>query len=114
MRINFLKIVLSIILIACLLDMPYWYYQLVRFVSMLSFLYLAYVEYEENKQKNIAVVWVEKQTKYTPLFLYIALAILFQPFIKIALGRNIWNIVDVIVSVFLLISIFINNKKLTK
>ena len=110
MRINFLKIVLSIILMACLFDMPYWYYQLVRFISMLAFLYLAYVEYEENKQKNIAVVWVEKRTKYTPLFLYISLAILFQPLIKFSFGRTLWNVIDVIVGVGLLLSVF-NKKK---
>ena len=28
-----------------------------------------------------------------------ALALLFQPFIKIALGRLIWNVVDVVVAV---------------
>jgi hypothetical protein len=29
-------------------------------------------------------------------------AILFQPLIKIALGRNIWNIVDVVVAMLLI------------
>lgn len=32
-----------------------------------------------------------------------AVALLFQPFFKIALGRGMWNIVDVIVAVALLI-----------
>lgn len=39
-----------------------------------------------------------------------ALALLFQPFIKIALGRTIWNVVDVIVTV-LLIVLWIKEKK---
>ena len=30
-----------------------------------------------------------------------ALALLFQPFFKLALGRTIWNIVDVMVAIFL-------------
>jgi hypothetical protein len=34
--------------------------------------------------------------------IYLALALLFQPFLKISLGREIWQIVDVIVAVFLL------------
>lgn len=85
--------------------MPYWYYQLVRFISMIAFLYLAYVEYEENKEKNIAVGWTDTKTKYTPLFLYLALAILFQPFIKIALGRELWNIIDVLVGLALLLTL---------
>ena len=39
-----------------------------------------------------------------------ALALLFQPFIKIALGRMMWNIVDVIVAV-LLIVLWIKERK---
>ena len=42
-------------------------------------------------------------------FVFAAFALLFQPFFKVALGRTIWNIVDVIVAVgllYLLISTF--------
>ncbi len=39
-------------------------------------------------------------------FTYGALAILFQPIFKISLGRDIWNIIDVIVGVGLIITIF--------
>jgi len=38
----------------------------------------------------------------------IALAVLFQPIFKIALGRELWNIADVIVGSSLLVSIFLN------
>jgi len=34
------------------------------------------------------------------------LALLFQPFFKISLGRELWNVVDVIVGIGLLISAF--------
>lgn len=71
--------------------MPYGYYQLIRFISMIGFAYLAYSAYKQNKKNEI--------------FIYIVLAVLFQPFIKIALGRTIWNIVDVIVSIGLVISV---------
>ena len=37
---------------------------------------------------------------------FIGLAILFQPLIKISLGRTGWNIVDVIVAAFLIVSVF--------
>ena len=40
------------------------------------------------------------------MYLFIFFAILFQPFIKIALGRQIWNIVDVVVVVLLIGSMF--------
>jgi hypothetical protein len=88
-----LKIVLSIFLFLCLLKMPYGFYQLVRFVAMVGFAILAY-------QAN------ERQDK-TETIIYTCLTILFQPWIKIALGRQIWNIVDIVVGVGLITSIFI-------
>ena len=44
-------------------------------------------------------------------FTFAALAVLFQPFIKIALGRFIWNIVDVIVAVGLVYLVVMAFKK---
>lgn len=78
--------------------MPYGYYQAVRFIGMLGFILLAYFS---NQQKH-----------KTEVVIYIAIALLFQPFIKIALGRTVWNIVDVIVGVGLIASIFIKPKPL--
>ncbi|MEQ2602819.1 DUF6804 family protein, partial [Phocaeicola vulgatus] len=42
-------------------------------------------------------------------FLFAGLALLFQPFFKVALGRVLWNIIDLVVAValiFLLIRTF--------
>jgi hypothetical protein len=39
------------------------------------------------------------------ILIYVILAILFQPFEKIALGREVWNVLDVIVGVGLLLSV---------
>jgi hypothetical protein len=105
-----IKIILAILLLLCLADMPYGYYQFVRFAAMAGFLYLAYLAIEDNKKKNIAVVWSEYQVKYLPLFNYVLLALLFQPFFKIALGRTIWNIVDLIAAFILIGSIYLNPK----
>lgn len=90
------KAILAILLLICLLDMPYGYYQLVRFVAMAGFAYLAFMANESGRQNE--------------LFIYIALAILFQPIIKIALGREIWNVVDVVVAIGLVVSIFQSKK----
>jgi hypothetical protein len=92
-----IKIILSVLFLLCLLNMPYSYYQAVRFVGLLGFALLAYFSYEENKKVELIV--------------YAALALLFQPLIKIALGRTVWNIVDVIVSAVLIISLFVTPKK---
>ena len=92
-----IKIILAFVFFLCLLDMPYGYYQLVRLVSLVGFSILALQSFENN-QKEIA-------------FIYIGLALLFQPFIKINLGRDLWNIVDVIVGVGLVMSLVIKKDK---
>lgn len=91
-----LKIILSISLFLCLLDMPYGYYQLVRFFALVVFVFLSYQCYKQG-EKNLS-------------YLYAVLAILFQPFFKISLGREIWNIVDVIVGTGLIITVFWKRK----
>ncbi|AUC80900.1 DUF6804 family protein [Lacinutrix sp. Bg11-31] len=92
-----IKIALAILLLLCLLDMPYGFYQLVRFASLIGFGILAYFA-------------SEKESK-TEMIIYGGLALLFQPFFKIALGREIWNIVDVIVGIGLIASLIISNIK---
>ncbi|MFP3834638.1 DUF6804 family protein [Chryseobacterium sp. SIMBA_028] len=91
-----IKIVLSVLLFTCLLDMPYGYFQLVRFAALIGFGLLSYKANQQSRQ--------------TEVFIYGALALLFQPFFKIALGRELWNIVDVIVGVGLLMSLFEKRK----
>ena len=108
---NIIKIVLAILFFLCIADMPYGFYQIVRFIAFAGFLYLAYMAIEDNKQKNIAVVWKEKQIKYTSLFYYVSLALLFQPLIKISFGRQIWNVIDVVVGIGLILSIFMMPKR---
>jgi len=92
-----IKIVLAILLFLCLLDMPYGYYQFVRFVALIGFGILAYKSNEQNQK--------------TEMIIYGGIALLFQPFFKIALGREIWNIVDVIVGIGLIGSLIMNRKK---
>lgn len=93
---NGIKIILAVLFFVCLTDMPYGYFQLVRFVAVVGFSILAYNAYEGKRQNEVIV--------------YVALAMLFQPFVKIGLGRTIWNIVDVIVGIGLLLSILIKPK----
>jgi predicted membrane protein len=93
---NLIKIVLSLLLFLCLLNLPYAYYQFIRFATFIGFAYLAYS--------------ANKQGSKNELFIYIALAILFQPFVKIALGRTLWNVVDVLVGLGLLLSLALPKK----
>ena len=90
--INPIKVILSILLFLCLLKMPYGYYELVRFIASVVFVFLSYQSYQK------------RDNSYS--YIFAVLAILFQPFIKISLGREIWNIVDVIVGIGLIVTIF--------
>lgn len=45
------------------------------------------------------------------MIIYGALALLFQPFFKVALGRELWNMVDVVAAIGLLVSIFVKSKE---
>lgn len=88
---------MAVLLLGCLADMPYGYYQLVRFVSAAGFVYLA-VQQTNNSPKQ----WIS--------YVYVLLALLFQPFFKVSLGRELWNITDVAVALFLLATLFGNNR----
>jgi uncharacterized membrane protein YccC len=85
------KIGLAVLLFICLLDMPYGYYQFVRVAATSVFVLFAIQSY--NLKSN------------TMILIYVILAILFQPFEKIALGREVWNLLDVIVGIGLLLSV---------
>ena len=89
---NQIYLILAALMLLCLAPMPYGYFQLVRFVSMVVFGIMAYRYYVNNKMIAMVVFGV--------------LALLFQPFYKIALGRTTWNVVDVLVAA-LLIALFV-------
>lgn len=88
------KIILALLLLGCLLPMPYSYFIAVRFIAFVGFIILAS---DADKQRNPNLMWF-----------FIALALLFQPFFKVALGRTLWNIIDVIVAIILFFNL---NKK---
>lgn len=92
-----LKLVIAILLLLCLADMPYGFYQLVRFASAGAFAYLSY-DYFKSKRDGLG-------------FIFAALALLFQPFFKIALGRTVWNLVDILVAISLIYLIITTFKR---
>lgn len=91
-----IKIVLAILLFLCVADMPYGYYQIIRFVGLVGFGILAYNAYEKGHLIEGII--------------YAGLALLFQPILKISLGRELWNIVDVAIGVALIVSILLKPK----
>ena len=94
---KYLNLILSLLLLLCLFHMPYGYYTVVRFVAMAAFAYMA-MEYHKQKNDGLTVTFG-------------ALALLFQPFVKVALGRVVWNVVDVVVAVLLVVLFACEHKK---
>ena len=93
---NYLKFIMAILLLLCLAPMPYGYYQIVRVGAMIAFAIMAYQFYEKEKV-SLAITFG-------------GLCLLFQPFIKVALGRVMWNVVDVVVAIGLVVLCFIEGK----
>ena len=89
---KYITLFLSALLLLCLVPMPYGFYQLVRFLAMVVFGVMAY-QYYNKKNETLAVAFG-------------ALALLFQPLFKIVLGRVLWNVIDVVVAIFLVVLYF--------
>lgn len=87
-----IKISLAVLLLLCIFDMPYGFYQFVRFSALVGFGTLAYQANEKDNQ--------------TELIIFGVLALMFQPFLKISFGRDLWNVIDVIVAIGLILSLF--------
>ena len=92
-----IKISLVLLFLGCLFKMPYNYFEIVRFLGMVGFGVLGYKAYLKGDE-NFTVIWI-------------ASALLINPFFKIALGRTLWNIIDVIWVVIIFYSFFVEKVK---
>lgn len=84
-----LQIVGAVLLLLCFLPLPYGFYTIVRVVMAIMSVYFAF-DYFVKDKKDLAITFV-------------VVAVLFQPFFKLALGREVWLIVDVAVAILLLV-----------
>ena len=94
---KYIPLYLAAALLLCLAPMPYGYFTLVRFLATVVFGVYAYKYYAAKKE---GLTWV-----------FVTLALLFQPFAKVGLGRTIWNIIDVVVAIGLVVLFFMEWKK---
>lgn len=84
-------LIYSVLLCICLCSMPYGYYTLIRYIGTVIFICVAYEAFIA-KNKPLLVIGL-------------SIAFLFQPFYKIDLGRDVWNAVDVILAIIIVISV---------
>lgn len=94
---KYIKIALILLLAIALFDMPYYYYEIMRFLCMVGFLILAKFEY--NKKQNIF------------LAVWLTVALLINPYFKLVLGKEIWAIIDITLIIVLVLSFFNKLKK---
>ena len=89
-----IAVIISVILLflATIEGWPYGFFTLLRLVVFGTTAYLSWLAYRSEKQ---AWTWI---------FGFIALV--FNPLIPLHLGRDLWVVVDLLVAVFLIISIF--------
>lgn len=62
---NAIKIALAILLFLCLADMPYGYYQFVRFAGLVGFAILAYQSNQQGRHTEMLPASVENDTTTT-------------------------------------------------
>lgn len=84
-----IKIVIAVLLLCCLLKMPYGYFQFVRIGAFVGFVILSYLEF--------------KMSRIAQTIFFVGCAILFNPIYKIYFTRPIWNTIDEILAIILLL-----------
>ncbi|MGI6348253.1 MAG: DUF6804 family protein [Patescibacteria group bacterium] len=91
---NIILFIAAAFLFLALVDgWPYGFFTLLRFVVFAISAYVAWMAYEAQKEK-----WV---------WIFGFLAVLFNPFIVIHLNREAWSVIDLIVGIFMIISVFV-------
>lgn len=91
---NIIVCIAALFLFAALIDgWPYGFFTLLRFVVFAATAYVAWIAYEQKREK-----WI---------WIFGFLAVLFNPFIIIYLNRELWSFIDAVVGVFMIISVFV-------
>jgi len=85
-----IKSIIVVILLLCLLPMPYQYYSIVRFSVTISMIIFAI---KDNPEKS-----------FGKFCFYVFIGSLFNPIAIIELPRIAWNIIDVMLALVLFIS----------
>ena len=88
------RLVTAILLFIALFTLPIGYYNFLRWVVCLTAIYTLIISYKADGAVNFGV------------WLFILIAILFNPIFPIFMSRSIWRVSDLIVAVIFLASTF--------
>lgn len=94
------NIILAILLLLCIIDWPYNYFLFIRYtVALVFFTYTILAFYEGLVALAIVSCLI---------------AVLFQPFEKFYLGRQLWLVVDIVLAVLLFLFTFFKGIDVSK
>lgn len=97
MKKNPVFLITGIALFIALADMPYGYYQLLRFLVCGVGAYGAYLAYQQKKTGWSWTLGI--------------IALLFNPFMKFYFGKEVWKVLDLVGGIIFLIYFFKRMKK---
>lgn len=86
-KINNTLVILIILLLLSILKMPYFYYQILHWVVCIVNWYIAWEIAKKEPKNNI--IW-----------LFVVIAILFNPILPFYFWKSVWIIIDLLVTVF--------------
>ncbi len=89
-------LIAAVMLLLALVQLPYGYYQLLRWVVCGVSIFLAYTAYDWKK------TWAT--------WLFVVIALLFNPLIPIYLSRELWQLIDMVSSILFFAAILILRK----
>ena len=89
---NWFKLLAGLVLLGAIGHHPYSYFQFTRWIVTISGAYLAYF-YHQHKRSG----W---------MFIFIAIAILFNPIAPFYMSASSWHVYDLIAAVIFFISVF--------
>ena len=93
-------LIAAAMLIAAVGKWPYGYYMLVKVVTCGAAVYVAYFSYVND------VVW--------GAWIYGILAIVFNPIVKFRLGRDGWEVMDVVAAILMIVAVIGIRRKRTE
>lgn len=108
-KITAIKIIAILMSFWALADNPYGYYQLLRWVITGVAGYSAYLAYEQSSDEG------NNPDKNTWFWIWLAIAILFNPIFPFYLDRETWSVLNVITAVIIFINVYEESiRKITK
>ena len=97
MKRNKIFLIAGLALLVAIADLPYGYYQLLRFFIFGVGVYGAYLCIQENK-----ITW---------MWIFGVITILFNPFFKVHFDKVIWQMIDLLVAIIQFTFFFVGMKQ---